>query len=255
MRKTKLILSIIALCLTLAVAIPLIYSWYIYMERVGDMSFDILQIDSLVSFYEAEDSNYNGVPDLCATENYNKYYNEEANAYVSYAKQYYNEKYAFDYLDQRYALSFDSEANLLNTVSITNAKPSKIYSYKFEITNYAGFDNTLEFSFANDNSIQVNTLKEFEVRLGVVDSDAKVTFTQWTSFCTENNGIYTYSGLTLNPLLTDIVVPATTGSLSVGRLDLWLQIRIKSSCTNYSITNFSLPEYRIELSAELPDGD
>ena len=253
MRKFKLILSIVALVFTVAVTIPVIYSWYISTDRVADMSFDILQIDSLVVLYESDDSNYNGVPDLSTTANSGKYYNPDAQTYVSYGMPYYTEKYAFDYVDQKYALSFDSEANLLKTLTIANAKPSKVYGYKFEITNYVGYKNTLQFSFDTDSSIEVNTLKDFDVRLGVVDANAKVTFTEWTPFCTESAGVYSYSGLSLNPLAENIEIPAQTGSYAFGRLDLWLQVRINPNATNSSISQFALPEYRITLTANLPD--
>ncbi len=253
MRKFKLILSIVALVFTVAVSIPIIYSWYISTVRVADISFDILQIDSLVVLYEADDSNYNGVPDLSTTANSGKYYNPDAQTYVPYGMPYYTEKYAFDYVDQKYALSFDSEANLLKTLTITDAMPSKIYGYKFEITNYVGFENTLEFEFESDSSIVVNTLKDFDVRLGVVDANAKVTFTEWTPFCTKTNDTYTYSGLSLNPLANAIVIPDRTGTYAFGRLDLWLQVRINPNATNTGISHFELPEYRITLSATLPD--
>lgn len=254
MRKFKLILSIVALVFTVAVTIPVIYSWYISTDRVADMSFDILQIDSLVVLYKAEDSNYNGVPDLSATENVDMYYNAEAETYVPYAMPYYTEKYAFDYVDQKYALSFDSEANLLNELIIDNALPSKVYGYKFEITNYIGKENELEFTFVADNSAVVNTLKDFDVRLGVVDANGKVTFTDWTPFCTKTNDTYTYSGFELNPFAANnnkIKVPDKTGQYNVGRLDLWLQVRINPSSTNSSITNFKLPYYRISLSCDI----
>ena len=39
--------------------------------------------------------------------------NVGSGTYISYADKYYNETYSFKYLDQRYALSRDSESNLL----------------------------------------------------------------------------------------------------------------------------------------------
>ena len=256
MKKINLIFSIAALAFTAITVVTLLYAWYITADRVDDMEFNILQIDSLVTLYEADDSNYNGVPNLSSDENINKYYNPEASAHVPYQMQYYNEKYSFNYVDQRYALSQDSSANLLNTVVIDDMAPSKIYGFKFEIINYVGLDNTLEFNFLEDNQIDTSILKDFDCRLGVVTSSsnvASVTFTEWTNFCTYSNNTYSYNGLSLNPLDTDMVIPARSGSLSVGRLDVWLQIRINPSATNDSISEFMLPYYRLTLSCDMPD--
>ncbi len=249
MTKFKSISSIVALAVTLITAIAVVVAWYTPADKVADMSFNILQIDSLVTLYEANDSNYNGVPNKQTNANVNKYYNPEAAAYVEYKNIYYNENYSFNYVDQKYALSQDSKANLLNDLKITDAVPSKVYSYKFEITNYVGKDNDLTFTFLEDSQIDKSILKDFEVRLGVINSNATVTYTEWTSFCTESS----YSGISLNPLNSTMVLPSQTGSLSVGRLDLWLQIKIKDEAVNYPISEFVLPLYRIELSCEIPD--
>lgn len=253
-KNKKLIPSIIMLTFTLVFAIgPLLFAWYIHMQYVHDMNFNVLQIDSLVTLYEANDSNYNGIPDLNAAEYINKYYNSEADAHVPYENRYHDENYSFDYVDQRYALSQDSEANLFNILTIDDAIPSKIYGYKFEITNYVGAENTLNFSFEEDANIDVSILKDFEARLGIVNSDSSVNFTEWTNFCTEANGTYTYSGITLNPLSSDIIVPAISGDLSVGRIDLWLQVRINKNSVNDNITEFKLPMYRLSLAFEMAD--
>ena len=253
MKKTNLIFSIVALAFTLVTIIPVLYAWYITADRVDNMEFNILQIDSLVTLYEANDSNCNGVPDLCDTGNENKYYNSENDSHISYQKQYYDEYYSFNYVDQRYALSQDSQANLLNTVTISDVVPSKIYGYKFEIINYVGLENTLAFSFLQDNNINVNILKDFDVRLGVVSSQSTIDFTDWTPFCTYSNEQYSYSGVSLNPYNDSITLDAFTGNLGVGRLDLWLQIRMNPNATNDNISNFVLPYYRLSLSCDMPE--
>jgi hypothetical protein len=215
------------------------------------MRFNILQIDSLVTLYEANDDNFNGVPNLVDSGNENKYFKPEANAQVDYEKRYYDENYSFDYVDQRYALSQDSQANLLNSITISDAAPSKIYGYKFEVINYVGLDNTLQFEFISETGYTANPtiLKDFEARLGIVDANANVSFSNWTSFSDGTS----YSGFELNPLANPMTIPATTGTLNVGRLDLWLQIRIKPSATNDQISDFNLPKYRITLSCQMAD--
>ena len=253
MKKLKYLLPVVASITAIATVIIVLWGWYLSTDRVADMEFNILQIDSLVTLYEANDDNFNGVPNLSTTQNIDKYYSPEADAQVSYDNKYYTENYSFNYVDQRYALSQDSQANLLNTVTISDAAPSKIYSYKFEITNYVGLENQFEFNFLEDSEINLNILKDFEVRIGVVTDNKNIDFTEWTPFCTESNNTYSYSGLDLNPLSEDMTVPDKTGDLSVGRLDIWLQIRINKDATNDSISNFTLPYYRLTLSCEMQD--
>ena len=251
MKKYKIIICVVALATVIISAIFITYAWYINVDRVTDMRFNILQIDSLVTLYEANDDNFNGVPNLVETGNENKYYKPEANAQVDYEKMYYDENYSFDYVDQRYALSQDSQANLLNSITISDVAPSKIYGYKFEVINYVGLDNTLQFEFISETGYTANPtiLKDFEARLGIVDANANVSFSNWTSFSDGTS----YSGFELNPLANPMTIPATTGTLNVGRLDLWLQIRIKPSATNDQISDFNLPKYRITLSCQMAD--
>lgn len=252
MKKYKIILPVVALAAGIITIVIISFAWYLSTDRMTDMEFNILQIDSLVSLYEANDSNYNGVPDLCDTANINKYYSPEAEAHVSYDNMYHNENYSFDYVDQRYALSQDSQANLLNTVTISDAAPSKVYSYKFEVTNYVGSPNDLNFGFIEETGYtpNVNVLKDFQVRLGIVESNSSVTFGEWTDFVNNDS----YSAFELNPLNSTMVIPANNVG-SVGRLDLWLQIRIKSTATNDQISEFVLPKYRLTLSFEMQDSD
>lgn len=251
MKKYKIIICVVALATVIISAIFITYAWYINVDRVTDMKFNILHIDSLVTLYEANDDNFNGVPNLVETGNENKYYKPEANAQVDYEKRYYDENYSFDYVDQRYALSQDSQANLLNSITISNVAPSKIYGYKFEVINYVRLDNTLQFEFISETGYTANPtiLKDFEARLGIVDANANVSFSNWTSFSDGTS----YSGFELNPLANPMTIPATTGTLNVGRLDLWLQIRIKPSATNDQISDFNLPKYRITLSCQMAD--
>ena len=251
MKKYRIVLIVVALATVIVTAISIGYAWFISVDRMTDMQFNILQIDSLVTLYEANDDNFNGVPNKVASGNQNKYYRPEADAQVAYENRYYNENYSFDYIDQRYALSQDSQANLLNSITISDAAPSKIYGYKFEVVNYVGVANTLDFEFITETGYTANPtiLQDFEARLGIVDANANLTFTAWTSFSDGS----TYTGFELNPLSTDIIIPATTGTLNVGRLDLWLQIRIKPESTNDQLDEFLLPKYRLTLSCEMSD--
>ena len=258
-KKLNIILPGVALIATLITFISLVVAWYLSIDVTKDMNFNILQIDSQVTLYQAEDTNFNGVPDLLTSNSASNdtYYNQNANdgagAFVAYNNIYHTEKYYFNYLSEKYALSEDSSANLFETVTLTNVAPSKIYTFKYEITNYVGLDNELLFAFEANNNIDTSKLKDFDVRLGSVASDGSIIFTEWTNFCTLSNDSYTYSGLTLNPENSTMVIPGQTGSLTVGRKDLWLQIRANSSATT-TITNFTLPQYRITLSFNQSEG-
>ena len=255
-KKLNIILPGVALIATLITFISLVVAWYLSIDVTKDMNFNILQIDSQVTLYQAEDTNFNGVPDLLTSNNasndtyYNQNANEGAGAFVAYNNIYHTEKYYFNYLSEKYALSEDSSANLFETVTLTNVAPSKVYTFKYEITNYVGLENSLAFAFEANSSIDTTKLKDFDVRLGTVEDTGSVTFTNWTNFCTLSNETYTYSGLSLGSSMT---IPGTTGSLSVGRKDLWLQIRANSSATT-TITNFTLPQYRITLSFNQSEG-
>lgn len=242
-------LPIIISCVFIAISLFLTtaFAWYTNVQKIDSMSFDILQINSLVTMYEANDSNYNGVPDYLTGNTIDHYqFNNESREYQS---KYHQEWYSFKYLDQKYAFSEDSEANLLNKVSITNFAPSRIYCYKFEITNYSTQINYLDFTF-DDETTTISNLNLFEVRLGTVDVNNNISFSNWTSFVTNDS----YSGISLNPSVDRITIPATSVDYKTsadlnGRLDIWLQIRMKSNVTT-QINDFSLPHYRITLSVE-----
>ena len=119
--------------------------------------------------------------------------NVRNDAYISYADKYYNETYSFKYLDQRYALSRDSESNLLNKIEIIDLVPSKIFTYKFEITNLSRVENNVSFGFENDTTIDKTKLKDFEARCGIISSTGGIDFTSWYEFSDELRRLYHHS--------------------------------------------------------------
>ena len=250
MKKCRLIISIVAAFVSVALLGIVTYSWYVNMETTSNMEFEILQIQSLVSMYEGVDSNHNGLPDKLATANVGKYYNPNVGTgtYIAYADRYYNETYEFKYLDQRYALARDSESNLLNEIVITDLVPSKIYTYKFEITNLSRVGNWVTFGFENDATIDKTKLKDFSCRCGSIDASGNITFTAWTNF---TDGT-TYSAFNVTPstLKVDGYTAALGGgNLEVGRLDVWLEIKQKSEST-LTLSSFTLPQFRLTLGVD-----
>lgn len=242
MKKGILVIRILSLFLSTALLVSLIYSWYIDVGIVKDASFNILQIDSLVIVYEANDINYNGVPNKI--EESNKYFNSNIGtdgSYVEYKNTYYIEKYSFNFFDQKYALSQESEANTLNTINIVNAAPSRIFTYKYEITNYLPNDNDVEISILENS---VSNIDNFSIRIGGVDENASIAFSDWIVLSNERK-----------VLSDNLVVPKSTDS---GRLDIWLQIKINDTSTtqvdkftDYDSINkcLTLPTIKLKLTA------
>ncbi len=251
MKKINIIFRLTIIFLSTALLVSLIYSWYIDSGIIKDTSFNILQIDSLITVYEAEDVNFNGVPDKIVEAN--KYYKsseDESGSYIEYKNKYYDEKYSFKFYDQKYALSQDSEANTLLPISIKDAAPSKIYTYKYEITNYLDNLNKLEL-FTLESSNSDDELKNFSIRVVSISRNTTLAFSDWY--------ILTNSGICIDRIGSSPLVVPKTSDTDHGRLDIWLQIRINSDSvtpiselTNYnSQTNtFDLPSIKIKLTAE-----
>ena len=124
----------------------------------------------------------------------------------------------------------DTALFLLNTITITDLVPSKVYTYKFEITNLSRVGNWVTFGFENDTTVDKTKLKDFKARYGVIDSTGAITFGDWTSF---TDGV-TYSAFNITPssLKVSGYTPAYGGgNLEVGRLDVWLEIKQVSEST------------------------
>ena len=84
MKRLKLILSLIATIVCVALIGFITYSWYINIDTAKDMEFEILQIQSLVSLYEGQDMNHNGLPDKLSQANVGKYYNPNVEPFIDF---------------------------------------------------------------------------------------------------------------------------------------------------------------------------
>ena len=98
-----------------------LFAWYTNIKSSSDISFDILQIDSLVTMYQANDDNFNGIPNLLTTGNEDKYYNPQivdgsAVGYVAYSNMYHHEKYSFNY----WSFSFKKKVNSVLFIFLFN---------------------------------------------------------------------------------------------------------------------------------------
>jgi len=243
-KKVKIITTL-ALCLAAFIAaISAMFAWMTNAKSIQKADFKIKAIDSTIDMYSAIDSNYNGAPDLLGVNNdgKEKQYLYETTATSSsttgdttegnttgsagetttttskkewrdYNSPYYTEKYAFKFHDSKYMLSSASSANTFETFTIADAEPSRIYTFKFSITNYSNYDGNLGFEFENsitkisDNgeanrrdltAEQLNALKYFDCRLLLVTSTDGETATYkqmstGTTTTTTNDGTTTTS--------------------------------------------------------------
>ena len=73
--KKRLLYLILSLTLLIAVCIPTTVAWFMRGDRT-DMTLELLEINSLVTLYRANDGNLNGVPDLAPSSVAMKYYTE-----------------------------------------------------------------------------------------------------------------------------------------------------------------------------------
>ena len=253
--KTKLVLAIISLVTSVFLVAGVSYAWYVSNNTVNDMNFQILQIDSQINMYLGSDINNNGIVDLLKNEYYGMYKdaNEESQSigYIAYEKAYYEEKREFALVDSKYALSLQSSANLLNSIHLKNITPSKVYTLKFEVTNYSSFENTISFEFMNGLYPQdlLAHFAMFDIRFGVVNNSGEVNYsTPYRPFIEEENGSYSYEGLVLSD---DIVVSPTGPKAADGRIDIWVQMKVKNEIEYSEIIyhNIEFPTFKINLLA------
>ncbi len=267
--KNVLLLSIRAVLLLMVLVVlvfDITYAWLVSYKETGDLTFKILQIDSVVNLYQGTDTNGNGVLDLLEKTNTYKSEKDASDSnygkYLSYNEYYYMEKYDFSLKDSKYALSKDSSANLLNTITLENMAPSKIYTVKIETINYSEYANNIYFAFADTTDIDSTFLKQIKLRFACVECDTSgatetVTcdFTEWTPFLAENSS--TYTGLTINSSANPYVLPSTNDYMSGsivhhGKKDFWIQIKLDETATVSHPETFTLPELKITF--EIPEG-
>lgn len=242
-KKYLLILSLVLSSIICLGAVSVIFAWVVNADIMRKMEFQILQIDSAINFYRAKDENYNGVPDLLKTNGHElKTYedkdeetteNKTENAYKAYQSPYYDEKYDFKLIDNKFMLSSDTSANTFTDISIENAAPSRVYTFKAEIINYSGLPVTLKCVY--DQPDTTTHLDKLETRIGSVNPDGTVTIlSDWKAFVTAAE----------TPMCENIKIEGATGE---NQLDLWLQIRMKPGATAPENTKISLPYFRSTL--------
>jgi len=228
------------LAISLVVLVKLSYSWLSNGYDIKEMSFQSYQIDSVVTVYQAQDSNYNGVPDLLSvngyedgTYGYTETDEDGKSTYtrVKYDGDYYTEKYDFEHLSTTLVLSADSEANLLEPVELKDLYPSRVYTFKYVLANYFPAENYIYLKFSDKTSIPDKEITQsdalvngFQVRACKVNNDGTLTVGQWQQFKPLEN-------ILINS--EELIIPAYgADGKGKGLLDIWLQIRFDPKADN-----------------------
>lgn len=258
MKKHKIVLLFSSLIFAFLICVSSSYAWYIIYKDINNIQLQILQIDSQISLYQALDDNANGAPNKLDEDNTFK----KDNSYVEYNYPYYIEDNAFAYVDTKYALSSDSSANTLFDISVDNACPSQIFTFKYEIINYCGMNNVINFDFLSSDDARLSC---FEVRMMKINVNDATTINDIVKSYTYNNNEWKsfVSGEALS-VVTDednFNIPPTSKVINKknnvleirsGRCDLWLQIKMKDDVTQYENETISFPYARLTLKIEAP---
>ncbi len=126
--KKRLLYLLLSLTLLIAVCIPTTVAWFMRGDRT-DMTLELLEINSLVTLYRANDGNLNGVPDLAPS---------------SVAMKYYTEPYYFVDPVSDYAQSADAiPTEVKMKLEMPAFLPGSAYTFKFAIENNSDADNLI----------------------------------------------------------------------------------------------------------------
>ena len=233
--KTRLPFTVFLACsLVLAIAFAsFTYAWIFTGDVARGMEYSIAKIDSYVSLYRAVDDNKNGVPNRLTDDEQLKYYVE---------------KYEFEKLgEDKFALTEDTEANLLTTVVLENVIPTETYTLKYALVNNSTAENLITFKFYATEIENLALLSPISLRLGIVKSDAT------DSYATVEFGEKIYladhiSGNTIEEteiqaLADDIFIAGMSGVETPENFcDFWLQIEMESYEALTTHTGFTLTE-------------
>lgn len=285
MRKKKLTaIAALALALfALAASVGVLIAWFVNYQYLGSTQYQILQINSTINMYKGLDKqgNYNAAPDTLAMyEKSEDYYldkpvaNSDNETWSAYSKTAYEikssdykaETYAFQLLDNVIMLSTTNTASTFNEVSITDMAPSRIFTYKFEITNYAPSAATLTCAFneASDLTyLQYLQVRMYQVEKGtftLLNTETSTGTSTGTSSETSSDGWLDFYTSTTDDSGTETKTAAevtVASGISLAELSskdanskvcLWLQIRMKPSATTEIPDKVSLPTFVTTLT-------
>lgn len=234
MKKKLTLTAILAVALLISIIFAsFTYAWLFSGDIARGMEYSIAKIDSSVILYRANDDNLNGIPNRL-DENINE--------------EYYLEQYSFTQLgDEKFALSEDSEANMLTDIVITDAFPTQNYTFKYSLVNKSTAENLITFKLVGGEWDDTALLSTLSFRLGIVtaeapDSVATVDFGQEIFLADHING----------GTLEDTVITASSDAIYIDGMsgaetpdnycDFWLQIEMESYETLSAHPGFTLSE-------------
>lgn len=234
MKKRLTLTAVLAFCLLLAIAFASItYAWIFTGDVARGMEYSIAKIDSTVSLYRAIDDNNNGVPNRLAESEQLKYYVEQ---------------YEFEKLgEDKFALTDDTEANLLTTVTLEDVVPTQKYTLKYALVNKSTAENLITFKFFATETENISLLSTLSMRLGIVKSDAvdstaTVEFGEKMYLADHITG-NTVEETEIEALSSDIYIAGMSGAETPDNFcDFWLQIEMESYEALVTHTGFTLTE-------------
>ena len=246
--------------LVLFLIINVIYSWYVYVDQVGNVKIQITKIDSEIYLYKGIDSNTNGIPDLIS--DYTSVELAEIQAkqdiYPS-NKHYYQENRVFSYIDKEYALSTEPTEEIKLQMDMDKVYPTQIKTFKFAIINNSDAENYITFAF-NEKTYSADDLKllsTMSFRIGRVlnasspysisSTETRVEYTDKFYF---GNHITTSGTIKSNEFVAigDDDAYEINGALNVVNndncMDFWFQFEMES----YNTLTTNIDDYSSYLS-------
>ena len=234
MKKNLTLTAFLAVALVIALAFASItYAWLFTGDIAKGLEYSIAKIDSTVTLHRAVDDNMNGVPNRLAE---------------NVQLEYYSEQYEFEQLgDPKFALSDDSEANLLTSFSITDFVPTQHYTLKYSLVNKSTAENLITFKLSADEIDNEAFLSTLSFRLGVVNaadasSTATVEFGEkvFLADIIEGGAI---AESVLSAAEENIFIDGMTGDdITTNYRDFWLQIEMETFETLSTHAGFTLDE-------------
>ena len=220
MKKKLTLTAVLTVCLLISVVFAAVtYAWIFLGDTAQGMEYSIAKIDSSVILYRANDDNLNGIPNRL---------DEDTSA------KYYIEQYSFEQLgEEKFALSEDSEANMLTDISLTDVFPTQNHTFKYALVNKSTAENLITFKLVGGEYDDVAFLSTLSFRLGIVrsdsvDSTATVEFGDEIYLADHINGS-TLEDTEIKALDDAIFIDGMTGAETPDNYcDFWLQIEMES---------------------------
>ncbi|MDD3831214.1 MAG: hypothetical protein PHW00_00930 [Clostridia bacterium] len=131
-QKSKLIISIVALIVAVALMCTVTFAWFTIVASTGEVSFVVARINSKISLYKALDNNYDGIPN----------FGIDANEPIGTP-----EHFQYTIIDSSQAVA-ESAANINMNMELTNLQPTQIHIFKIYIINNSEASNTIRMVFS-----------------------------------------------------------------------------------------------------------